>query len=116
MSNERRHLRYLITSALLVGPALGCGSTDPEPNTVAPPESQPMEDPTGNPLGPEPEAENVAVEEEPPEVMPTANTPARPTSPVAERRPNVNTRQETTQVRPEPEPDEEEPTVNERPE
>lgn len=95
MSTERRHLRFLITSALLVGPALGCGSTDPEPNTVAPPESRTMEDPTGNPLGPEPEIEPVAVDEPPPseaEEMPTANTPARPMP--LERPPTANERPE----------------------
>ncbi|MFT5354193.1 MAG: hypothetical protein ACI9KE_001396 [Polyangiales bacterium] len=54
MSNERRPLRFLITSALLLGPAMGCGGAEPEPNTT-PPDLEPMEDPTGNPLGPEPE-------------------------------------------------------------
>ncbi|MFK7998168.1 MAG: hypothetical protein AB8H86_01180 [Polyangiales bacterium] len=47
MSNERRHLRFLITSALLVGPALGCGSAETDTQTV-PIEQQP----TGNPVGP----------------------------------------------------------------
>jgi hypothetical protein len=47
MSKERRRLRFLITSALLVGPAAGCGSAEPETITA------PVELPTGNPVGPE---------------------------------------------------------------
>jgi hypothetical protein len=70
----------MITTALLVGPALGCGGPEPEPNTIAPEEitstettevpntnSEPPfdeEPPTGNPGVPEPEPEP---EPEPPQ-------------------------------------------------
>jgi hypothetical protein len=57
MSNERRHLRFLITSALLIGPALGCGSAETDGGTTVVLERPP----TGNPVGPEPEP--IAVEE-----------------------------------------------------
>lgn len=74
MSSEQRHLRFLITSALLVGPALGCGGTEAEPNTPTSAEARPAGNPvgpepqprvvvepdrTGNPAGPEPEFEAV---------------------------------------------------------
>lgn len=45
---HNRHLRFLITSALLVGPVAGCGDADPEPNTTAPVEA---------PVHPDPEME-----------------------------------------------------------
>lgn len=91
MSTERRHLRFLITSALLVGPALGCGGTETETN-VAPVEvpaevdrvpegntqfDHPIEerDPTGNPGGPEWELEPVEDPFQPqPEPEPETNT------------------------------------------
>ena len=82
MSNDR-HLRFLITSALLVGPALGCGGPEPEANTVAPTETTESEgpnvnmpvdhdpppvidEPTANPVPPSPDPE--AVPEEDPEL------------------------------------------------
>lgn len=119
MSNHRRHLRYLVTSALLVGPAMGCGSAEPEVtnNSVAPVEVS-AEDPTGNPVGPEPEA--IAVEEQPPpmeeptvnlvaepeatlEEPPVEEPPAEPEPEVqqrAEPRPHVNMRRPARQARP----------------
>lgn len=73
MSKERRHLRFLITSALLVGPAIGCGGTETdtveEPAVLNTPVDYPIEverDPTGNPGDPEEEA----VERPPPEPEP----------------------------------------------
>lgn len=117
MSNERRHLRFLITSALLVGPAVGCGTSAetnvapvevpmgaengtespvPEVNTQYPvtPPAVIEEPPTGNPAGPEPQRPTEPPVQEPTGTpVPSLTNDGQPT-PIEEPRPRVNTQHE----------------------
>ncbi len=110
MSNERRHLRFLITSALLVGPALGCGSTEAETN-VAPAEDpavpevntqfdNPIEverDPTGNPGGPGDEPLE-------PEERPQADPEPEPEADSADESPEETPTEDIEQIAEDPPP------------